>query len=121
MAADAMLRVLLVGQVEAGIRIGLDRLNERRAVDLRESSPEDVDRAVEIWTPDILLVALAVGVAGGPASLRQWRHLLPDADARRLSPPDGARLFPLEGVTTETQARLDDLWTQVKQGATRAR
>ena len=81
MAAEPMLKVLLVGEVDAGIRIGLDRLNERRAVELRESSASEVEQAVEVWTPDILLVALGIGDEGGPDALRQWRHLLPDADA----------------------------------------
>ncbi len=89
MAPDALLRVLLVGQADAGIRIGLDRLNERRTVDLRESAPDAVDRAVEVWTPDILLVALTPGISGGPALLRQWRHLLPDADAVVVRSGDG--------------------------------
>jgi len=76
-----MLRLLLVGEMEAGIRIGLDRLNERRAVELREAPAGDVENAVELWTPDILLVASGAGADGGPEAVRHWRHLLPDADA----------------------------------------
>lgn len=75
-----MLRLLLVGEMEAAIRIGLDRLNERRAVELRETAAGDVELAVEVWTPDILLVAAGAGAAGGPEALRHWRHQLPDAD-----------------------------------------
>jgi len=81
MAAESILKVLLVGEVDAGIRIGLNRVNERRAVELRESAAAEVEQAVEVWTPDILLVALGVGDDGSPEALRQWRHLLPDADA----------------------------------------
>src|ERR671912_1685841 len=81
MAAEPVLKVLLVGEIDAGIRIGLDRVNERRAVELRESPAASVEQAVEVWTPDILLVALGAGDDDGPEALRQWRHLLPDADA----------------------------------------
>jgi DNA-binding NtrC family response regulator len=76
-----MLRLLLVGEMEAGIRIGLDRLNERRAVDLRETAAGDVEQAAELWTPDILLVVSGGDAAGGPEALRHWRLQLPDADA----------------------------------------
>src|SRR5918993_4890585 len=81
MAAEPVLKVLLVGEIDAAIRIGLDRVNERRAVELRESPAASVEQAVEVWTPDILLVALGPGDDDGPEALRQWRHLLPDADA----------------------------------------
>ncbi len=77
---DVPLRLLLVGEVDAGIRIGLDRLNERRLVDLHEAVPARLEAAVETWTPDVLLVALPP-LADGPGLLRGWRHLLPDADA----------------------------------------
>ncbi|WP_291984943.1 sigma-54 dependent transcriptional regulator [Luteitalea sp.] len=81
MAADTALRVLLVGEIDAGLRLGLDRVNERRLVDLRETSAAGVEEAVDVWAPDILLVALGVADEGGPDLLRHWRHLLPDADA----------------------------------------
>ena len=90
MAVDAPLRLLLVGDVEAGIRIGLDRLNERRPVDVREAGADGCrSRSSEVWTPDILLVALGAAVEGGPDALRHWRHLLPDADAVVVRHGDG--------------------------------
>jgi DNA-binding NtrC family response regulator len=81
MAVDPTLRVLLVGAVDAGIRIGLDRLNERRPVNLRECASSQLEAAVEVWTPDVLLVSLGLATDGGPEALRHWKHLLPDADA----------------------------------------
>lgn len=81
MAADNALRVLLVGEIDAGLRLGLDRVNERRLVDLRETSAAGLEEAVDVWAPDVLLVALGVADEGGPDLLRHWRHLLPDADA----------------------------------------
>jgi DNA-binding NtrC family response regulator len=81
MVVDPTLRVLLVGDVDAGIRIGLDRLNERRPVNLRECASSQLEAAVEVWTPDVLLVSLGGSADGGPDTLRHWKHLLPDADA----------------------------------------
>lgn len=81
MATDSLLRVLMVGEMDAGIRIGLDRLHERRPVDLHEADPEHVEDAVAVWMPDVLLVAFGASVQNGADALRHWRHLLPDADA----------------------------------------
>ena len=126
MVADATLRVLLVGQVEAGIRIGLDRLNERRPVDLREADPSAVEHAVEVWTPDILLVTLPAGVADGPDALRRWRHLLPDADAVVVRSADGdvkaaewlrAGAFAVVGRPVEP----DELTEELERAAERVR
>jgi DNA-binding NtrC family response regulator len=75
--------------MEAGIRIGLDRMNERRVIDLRETTAADVEHAIEVWTPDILLVACGASAAGGTEILRHWRHLLPDADAVVVRSSDG--------------------------------
>ncbi len=126
MAVDAPLRLLLVGDVEAGIRIGLDRLNERRPVDLREAGAADVEQVVEVWTPDILLVALGAAVEGGPDALRHWRHLLPDADAVVVRHGDGdvrsaewlrAGAFAVVGRPVEP----DELTEELERAAERVR
>lgn len=89
MAADTpTLQVLLVGAADAGMRQGLDRLSQRRQVDVREVALVDVDAALEGWTPDILLADLHADGTAGLDALRHWRLRLPDADAVVVRHPE---------------------------------
>ncbi len=79
MLADTRLNVLLVGEADAGIRRGLERLAERRDVDMRATGAAHVETSLETWTPDVLLVD--ADEAAEVDAFRQWRLLLPGADA----------------------------------------
>ncbi|WP_396624228.1 sigma-54 interaction domain-containing protein [Luteitalea sp.] len=88
MPTDAPLRLLMVGVPDAGIRIGLDRLQERRVVDLRATDADGVEAASEAWAPDILLVIGSGRAVDGPEALRHWRQHLPETDAVVVRPAD---------------------------------
>ena len=89
MPADVpALRVLVVGTFDAGIRLGLERLNQRRLVETRDVALGEVDEAIDTWTPDILLADLHADGPAGLDALRHWRLLLPDADAVVVRHPD---------------------------------
>ncbi len=92
MTTDALLRLLLVGDMEASLRIAIARLGEGCLVEVRQCGASAVEDTVEGWTPDVLLVALGPAAAEGPAALRHWRHLLPDADAVVVRHGDAARV-----------------------------
>ncbi|HTU99297.1 MAG TPA: sigma-54 dependent transcriptional regulator [Luteitalea sp.] len=82
MAADAPLRILLVACDDGEIRRGLERLEERRAVDVRRVvAVGEVEEYVAAWTPDVLLTDLDADATTGLDAIRHWRHVLPDADA----------------------------------------
>ncbi len=79
MPPEARLRILLVGTSDAEVRRGLDRLGERRDIETRSAPAADVESAVESWTADVLLVDAEAAV--DVDALREWRRLLPEAEA----------------------------------------
>jgi DNA-binding NtrC family response regulator len=87
-AESQPLQVLLVGAADAGMREGLDRLSQRRRVEVREVGLADVDTSIETWTPDILLADLHADGTAGLDAVHHWRVRLPDADAVVVRHPD---------------------------------
>ncbi len=79
MAPESRLNVLVIGDADAGVRRGLERLAERRDVESITTAAADVEGTLETWTPDVLLVDAEA--AGEFEALRRWRLLLPDAEA----------------------------------------
>ncbi|WP_239488848.1 sigma-54 dependent transcriptional regulator [Luteitalea sp. TBR-22] len=87
---DAPLRLLAVGAPDSGIRIGLDRFQERHVVELRMADADGVEAAAEAWAPDVLLVIGSGRAADGPEALRTWRQRLPETDAVVVRPLEDA-------------------------------
>ncbi len=88
MATDAPLRVLVIGEGEPGVRRGLERLADRREVEVRTADASDVDSTVEAWSPDVLLID-GDGL-GDVQLLGHWKRHLPDADAVVVRQPDSS-------------------------------
>ena len=88
MSAEVPLRILLVGDPDAEMRRGLDRLHDRRVMDVRTATPDELGQAVEAWTPDILLVDVSKTFDTVP--LKHWRLLLPEADAVVVRHPESS-------------------------------
>ena len=82
MTPEAPLRILLVASDDPEIRSGLQRLEERRTVDVRRvATLGEVEEFVAAWTPDVLLTDLDANGTSGVDAVRHWRHVLPDCDA----------------------------------------
>jgi DNA-binding NtrC family response regulator len=127
MTPEAPLRILLVASDDPEIRRGLQRLEERRTVDVRRvSTLGEVEEFVAAWTPDVLLTDLDADGTSGVDAVRHWRHVLPDCDAvvvraaeSAMRAADWLRAGAFAVVTRPVEA--DELTEELERAAERVR
>jgi DNA-binding NtrC family response regulator len=127
MTPEAPLRILLVASDDPEIRRGVQRLEERRTVDVRRvSTLGEVEEFVAAWTPDVLLTDLDADGTSGVDAVRHWRHVLPDCDAvvvraaeSAMRAADWLRAGAFAVVTRPVEA--DELTEELERAAERVR
>ncbi|MBA2353324.1 MAG: sigma-54-dependent Fis family transcriptional regulator [Acidobacteria bacterium] len=90
MNTDRVLRLLIVGG-DPELHQGVDRLRERRAIEVRTATPRDVDQMLDRWCPDVLLTDLDAEGTTAVELIRRWKQAAPDAEVVVTRSPTGLR------------------------------